>query len=242
MHQLTWPQDILDISICDVERASYILCGMWSVWNARTARLHGKASVKFSQACRWAFDTAADLILSAYATQTSGRMKNQTYWNCPPEGIFKVNVDATFNVDERNGASGVIIRDHNGHAVAASSTWYEFVPDILTAEAYACRDGVRLMKEWNIKQAIMETDCMEFTSLWKMKNQRAGIMPIINQIHELSEGCSYFVICHIKREANVVAHKLARFASRTIPECAWSSQVPDSIRQCIEQDCNGRMI
>ena len=94
-------------------------------------------------------------------------MKARTHWQRPQHDFYKVNVDAAFNADEKNGASGVIIRDDQGHIVAASSTWHEYVPDALTAEAYACWDGVKLMKFWNVRQAVLETESMEFVSLWK---------------------------------------------------------------------------
>ena len=67
-------------------------------------------------------------------------------------------------------------------------------------------------------------------------NHRASILPIINQIKELTEGCHHFVICHVQREANEAAHKLAKFASCYNPERAWNSQVADIILRCNEQD------
>ena len=140
-----------------------------------------------------------------------------------------------------NGASGVIIRDEQGHIVAASSIWHECVPDTLTAEALACRYGAQLMKTWSIKQAILETDSMEFTLLWWMKHQRSRILTkLIKQIQELTERYNYLDVRHVKREANEAAHghKLAKLASCTNPECAWDSQVPECIRRCNEKDCN----
>uniref|UniRef100_A0A8R7R3R7 RNase H type-1 domain-containing protein n=1 Tax=Triticum urartu TaxID=4572 RepID=A0A8R7R3R7_TRIUA len=76
------------------------------------------------------------------------------------------------------------------------------------------------MKTWGIKQAILETDSMEFTSLWRMKHQRSKILAIIKQIQELTESCNYFDVRHVKREANETAHKLAKLASCNNPECA----------------------
>lgn len=75
---------------------------------------------------------------------------------------------------------------------------------------------------------------MESTSPWNLKNHRAGILSIINQIQELTKGCK-FVICHGKREANEAAHTLAKFASCSNPE--WNSQVQESILRCNEQAC-----
>lgn len=114
LHPLTWAIDILDTSICDDEKTSYILCGLWSVWNARNARLHGESSTNLTQACRWAYDTAADLIQTTRAARSCSKVKSQVHWQRPHQGCYKVNVDASYNVDDMNGASGVIIRDDQG--------------------------------------------------------------------------------------------------------------------------------
>lgn len=69
-------------------------------------------------------------------------------------------------------------------------------------------------------------------------NKFDGILTIIKQIEELTERCNYFDVRHVKREANEAAHKLAKLASCTNPECAWDSQVSECIRRCNEKDCN----
>ena len=40
-------------------------------------------------------------------------------WHKPPEGVYMVNVDVSFNPETHVAASGVVIRDSNGGFVAA---------------------------------------------------------------------------------------------------------------------------
>lgn len=56
----------------------------------------------------------------------------------------------------------------------------------------------------------------------------AAIMPVLNQNQELSGSCNSFVLNHVKREANMAAHRLAKFAF-TFAECTWICQVPDQM-------------
>ena len=112
---------------------------MLSVGNARNVILHGESSTNLTQACRWAYDTTADLIQIATAARSCSKVKSQAHWQRPHQGCYKFNVDASYNADDMNGISGVIIRDEQGHIVATSRIWHEFVPDSLTAEALACR-------------------------------------------------------------------------------------------------------
>ena len=237
IHHLTWAQDILDDEVCATEKAGYILCGMWSVWTSRNNRIHGDSSTNLTQACRWAHDMASDLMSNAKPQGEGTKTKTTTYWQRPQEGYYKINVDATFNSKDEKGASGVIIRGADGTIVAASSKWYDSVPNVLTAEALACRDGAKMMKILNIRQGTMETGSR--VSFWRSrKHHRASILSIINEIQELVEGCSGFDIYHVKREANIAAHKVAKFATESNPECSWIHQLPNSLLLCTRQDCN----
>ena len=52
----------------------------------------------------------------------SGKKKAQrprVGWHKPPEGVYMVNVDASFNPETHVAALGVVIRDSNGGFVAA---------------------------------------------------------------------------------------------------------------------------
>jgi hypothetical protein len=43
-----------------------------------------------------------------------------------------------------NGSSGTVIRDHLANIVVAESRTYQWLPDALTVEARAARDGLAL--------------------------------------------------------------------------------------------------
>jgi hypothetical protein len=68
------------------------------------------------------------------------RSTHPQYSWCPPlAGTVKVNVDVSFDPDTFRGATGVIVRDDQDQVISVSNRWYETVPDIITAEAFACR-------------------------------------------------------------------------------------------------------
>jgi hypothetical protein len=68
------------------------------------------------------------------------------------------NVDAAFNAEKQQGATGVVIRDENSQVVAAKCKWYSSVPDALTAEAFAVRDGAALVNNLHWPKVVLETD------------------------------------------------------------------------------------
>ena len=56
-------------------------------------------------------------------------------WSCPPDGMVKINVDVSFDVDSRSGAAGAVIRDEKGNCIAASNKFLSHVVDAEMAEA-----------------------------------------------------------------------------------------------------------
>jgi hypothetical protein len=42
----TWTRDLLDNSCCKDGDRKVILCGMWSLWNSRNDRRHGKSPIE----------------------------------------------------------------------------------------------------------------------------------------------------------------------------------------------------
>ena len=68
LHPDTWARDILDCSLCPANEVCAILCGLWSVWTARNNRKHGVIPMDITKACRWALDTASDLLSCSPST------------------------------------------------------------------------------------------------------------------------------------------------------------------------------
>lgn len=157
--------------------------------------------MSISQACRWASAMASDLM-EATKNQPKEDIPSIIKWRPPPVGFLKV--------------------------VAARSTWYDAVPNVITAEAYACRDGVNLICNLNLNlKVILETDNIEFVTLWKTRNDRSSILPILHQIEELCRMCISFEVIHVKREANMAAHVTAKNASPLSAVNTWLYQVPE---------------
>jgi hypothetical protein len=56
-------------------------------------------------------------------------------------GRLKINTDAAFSVESKQGATSCVIRDHRGAFYAAQAKWYERGYDACPMEAMACRDS-----------------------------------------------------------------------------------------------------
>jgi ribonuclease HI len=77
----------------------------------------------------------------------------------PPPDVLKINIDAAFYEEEKNGAWGSVVRDCEGQGVLAGSGNIPAVHDVLTAEAEACLQTLHAAMSAGISQVLIETDC-----------------------------------------------------------------------------------
>ena len=75
-------------------------------------------------------------------------------------GSLKINVDAVFSVESKQGATSCIIRDHHGVFQAAQAKWYEEGYDACSMEAIACKDSLIFAAQLGFQNVMVETDCL----------------------------------------------------------------------------------
>jgi hypothetical protein len=84
----TWAVDLLDTSAGSEEARGIIMCGMWSLWNSRNDRRHGKAAIEPRRAIEWAVDVCFQL-LSDEKQSTEAVVQKVEAWRLPPDGHIK---------------------------------------------------------------------------------------------------------------------------------------------------------
>ena len=98
-----------------------IVAVCWSIWHSRNLFLfkNKKEDPQLSVA-------AAEAMVQSYSRiqmpQMQGNSKqstaNQKQWKHPPEGWFKVNVDAAVRVEQQRIGMGIVIRNSRGKVIA----------------------------------------------------------------------------------------------------------------------------
>ena len=79
-------------------------------------------------------------------------------WKRPPQGIVKVNVDATFHPDMQSGATGAVTRDDKGNFLAAANWFLPHVNNVDCAELSAIRNGLYLAANVGGNRVIVESE------------------------------------------------------------------------------------
>jgi hypothetical protein len=72
--------------------------------------------------------------------QLKNSAANVNRWTRPEPRYLKLNVDASFNLEEMSGAAGAVLRDYGGKFRAASCTMIPHVPSVEMSESIAIRE------------------------------------------------------------------------------------------------------
>ncbi|PNX79261.1 ribonuclease H [Trifolium pratense] len=165
------------------------------------------------------------------------QQQQDTRWQKPVQGWYKCNVDAAFHKERNRSSFGWCLRDDEGRFVMAETTWLNGNCSIIEGESIALLEALKVLEQRGISHVIFETDSKS----------------VVDAIHNLRSGSSEFssIIClikntllcnpnfkvkFIKRQANMVAHTLARAA------ISWSSRCTfESIPTCILPLLNNEM-
>ena len=155
----------------------------------------------------------------------------------PPDGVIKVNFDAAFKTKTCQGASGVVLCNAQGQVVAARCKQHGSIPNALTAEAYAYRDAMLMIKDLGLSKVVVEMDYQELVAPCNSRtSSMCVIIQVLNQIQDLSQQCTHFVLAHVRWEANMVVHYISKFALLSNSEGMWLHDILNFLSQCIQQD------
>jgi ribonuclease HI len=152
-------------------------------------------------------------------TSTAVQQQQQTTWQRPPLNWYKCNVDAGFHHAVIKTSIGWCVRDQRGQCIVVGTTWYEGKCSILEGEAVALLHALREMEQrggkWNkgLSQVVFETDSKSVVDVVQhfcgSSSEFSSIIGHINNVLLLNPN---FMVKFIKRQANMVAHTLARAA------------------------------
>lgn len=216
------------------EVGAQILFILWRAWHLRNDIIHGKGTCSIVGSAQFLISYMNSMISQSPEPGTGHQREKELYaeqyttvqekprrqcWVPPPPGWVKVNTDASFTDDTGEACTGIIMRDEKGQVLLSAWRTMRDCASVEEAEAKACLEGMRLAAEWIGKPTQLEFDCLTLTTaLQSSTPTRAswlglGTLTRYSSTMPLLPACD--VLLHVKRDANQVAHQLARRAQRT---------------------------
>ncbi|KAI5351664.1 hypothetical protein L3X38_004555 [Prunus dulcis] len=192
--------------------------------------------VGFAQQYVHEFSTANDT-----PSKVTDRVRDPVRWAAPPSGRLKFNFDGAFDPTSGRGAVGVVARDADGGFVAAVAKSVGEVLSAEHAEILAAREGVALALSLGTASPIFEGDSAVVVSAVKRAGQDySNIGTIVEDVKHLQQQLPSSLFQFTHREANGVAHRLARFGLHNVDNFIWFEVPPDLIQDALLCDVLSR--
>jgi ribonuclease HI len=246
---LPWLQDERDLceiilDICassDKNAAGQFATLVWVLWSNRNNSIWNETkeqgmALGYKAKHIWEEWFTAQQV--QHGQHTPAQPVSALQWQKPPEGWYKCNVDAGFHRDCNKTSGGWCLRDHSGMFVAAGTSWLEGNCSVIEGEAIALLHSMRAMVQRGVSHAIFESDSKSLVDA--IKHIHAGVSDfslIVQQINNVLSLNPNFMVRFVKRQANIVAHTLARAAISWPRRCNI-----DSLPHCISSYLHNEMI
>lgn len=150
-------------------------------------------------------------------------------WAKPQRGYVKLSIDGIFDPDLLTGSFGVVIRDSVGKFVARGDGKIDWCGDSLMAEAMALRFGLSLALSAECNKMEVNSDNTEVIETMKNGGRSSSVAAVIfDDCYHLACDFPHVIFDHVPREANYVAHELAKLAKHSV--CVeWMDEPPTEI-------------
>jgi hypothetical protein len=155
-------------------------------------------------------------------------------WKKPPAGVLKVNWDAALDQSSNSMGVGVIALDEWGSVVASMCDIIPFITDPTIAEAVAASKAVVFCSEQCFQRIILEGDALEIVQGLRQEGpswQRYG--HLLEDSRARLNGLQFWQLNHVRRDANEVAHGLAKFALQQSHKLVWSGTCPNVVQASV---------
>lgn len=193
------------------QQQTLVAMTLWSLWKSRNSKLWDASDTTPSFTVTRAKDTLNEWCYMQRAKVPVHHAISAHTWIKPPVGKIKCNVDAAaFNNNYVMGF-GMCFRDFKGTLLLGKSDFYHSSATILEAESLGLLDAIKVAISNGMHVVLFETDSKilsdAINSNFTPSNEFGDL---VIQCKSLLLDRPDFVVPYIKRQANGVAHSIAR--------------------------------
>jgi ribonuclease HI len=234
----------LVLSICsanDSNAAGLFATLVWVLWNNRNNSIWNNTkeqgrSLGYKAKHLWEEWYSVQQVQSGQHAPV--QQQHPLRWQKPPYGWYKCNIDAAFHSEQQRTSTGWILRDHHGTFIRAGTTWVEGTCSVIEGEAMALLAALRELQQQGLQQVIIESDSQSLVNVIPhIHVANSDLSALVCEIKNVMLLQPNLMVRFVKRQANIVAHSLARAA------CSWPRRcIFDSLPICIATSLHNDMI
>ncbi|XP_050137687.1 uncharacterized protein LOC126614090 [Malus sylvestris] len=159
--------------------------------------------------------------------------KPQNHW-------LKFDFDGAWVENEGIVGVGVIVRDHLGKFVAAMAMQILGVTSPLHAEMEAARAVVLFAQKWEANMVEFEGDASLVIVALNLDevSDFSPLVHVTNDARHFLRAFPQIKLSQVRREGNMVAHRLARCGLSLLHQVSWFEELPNVISDLLVEDSN----
>ena len=191
---------------------------LWGIWFWRNKKVWEDRIVPANTAMELAFNTVHEWRKArkqeepASTNRSNADSLSNRKWRPLPQGMLKVNVDASVFPQSEIFSVGMVVRDHNGMFIAAKVMSLPRPGTILEAESIGVREALSWIMQRGDEQGIIESDSLlTIRALQGKKKYLLEVGHVVDSCKSLIQSILGFVFSYVRKQANKVAHDLARY-------------------------------
>ncbi|GAU50953.1 hypothetical protein TSUD_411410 [Trifolium subterraneum] len=206
---------------------------LWCIWQNRNDKLWNDNVQMSRQIGIHAFDAWNDWysVHKLQSNNVSGTTKaDLVRWEKPALDWVKCNVDVAFVSGSGRTSMGLCFRNNSGHFMAGMTQWQQTVISSVEGEAWTLLLAMEEARHRGLDRVQFESDSKVLIEAIHMKRRgNSEFLSIVHDILSLMSSFINFEVKFVRRQANLVAHTLARAVN------SWASfHRFENIPFCIE--------
>ena len=213
----------------EVEIQSFVATA-WLLWNRRNKGRFEQVWVSTQTIKQKSLSLIEEYATTCEVLGPSVPTSTNIQWSPPRGNHWKINFDRAIFTESNSAGIGVIVRDSSGNPEAALSKRIVSPSSPATIEALVALEAVKLAKNLGITEVEFEGDASEIIStLEDLSANLTRYGNIISDTQVEAGSLQWFCFLHVKRQANEVAHVLARKAKDIVDSFLWTQFMPPDV-------------
>ena len=209
---------------------------VWSIWSQRNQIRTQQAYCSLHQLAQLANEQQQEFL----AVQPPPKLKTprqRAQWSPPTPGLIKINFDRTIFQEANKSRIGVVIRNSQGLILASLSRLLPQAYTVVEVEALAVARALQFAAELDFKEAILEGDSEIIIKALKDKESSLTTHGLfIQDAKFISMSFTQLRYSHTRREGNMFAHSLAKYAANIVDYVVWMKDAAPQIHNVIQAD------
>jgi ribonuclease HI len=210
-----------------------IAVGGWYIWWERRELVKGE-SVSHPKMSAFAIKA----ITANYETANKNSVEKEIKWLRPNKGKLKLNIDAAYYPNGFGSVAG-ILRDSKGEVQGGFCRPIDNLISAAMAEAKALYDGLAFLERIGCRSCQVEADALEVIQACNRDvDINSPYSAILADCFQKASEMEEIAFPHCHREANQVAHELAKLAYSSRENKVWEGDPPAYIQPFVINDVN----